>query len=71
VDPLLTLLPETMTETQRFEMINDLIHSVKVAIYHHQSKGNINAANALFEEWQEWVVDGPREVELMDSILPA
>jgi hypothetical protein len=60
-----------MTETQRYEMINDLIHSVKVAMYHHQQSGNIAARNALFEEWQEWIVDGPHEVELMDSILPA
>lgn len=60
-----------MNDQQRTAMILDLIHDVKVAIYHHQKSGNIAAANALFEEWQEWVVDGPREVELMDSILPA
>ena len=52
-------------------MMDDLIHAVKVAIYHHHYNGNIAAANALFEEFQEWVVDGPRDVHLMDSILPA
>ena len=60
-----------MTETQRCAMMDDLIHSVKVAIYHHQSKGNINAANALFEEYQEWFVDDHNDVMLIDSILPA
>jgi predicted metal-dependent hydrolase len=71
VVPLLTLLPDPMNDNQRTAMIHDLIHAVKVAMYHHQQSGNVAARNALFEEWQEWIVDGPREVELMDSILPA
>jgi predicted metal-dependent hydrolase len=63
-----------MNDNQRTAMIHDLIHSVKVAMYHHQQSGNVAARNALFEEWQEWIVDGPRDhkdVLLMDSILPA
>jgi hypothetical protein len=60
-----------MNDQQRCAMMDDLIHAVKVAMYHHQQSGNIAARNALFEEWQEWIVDGPRNVHLMDSILPA
>ena len=60
-----------MNNKQRVAMMDDLIHAVKAAIYHHQQQGNHSAACALFEEFQEWVVDGPRDVHLMDSILPA
>jgi hypothetical protein len=49
-------------------MMDDLIHSVKVAIYNHQEKGNTNAAMALFEEYQEWIVDDHKDVMLIDSI---
>ena len=52
-------------------MMDDLINAAKAAIYHHQQQGNHTAACALFEEWQEWIVDGRRDVHLMDSILPA
>ena len=60
-----------MNDQQRTAMIDGLIHAVKVAIYHHQTKGNHAAANALFEEYQEWIVGDHRNVTLIDSILPA
>jgi hypothetical protein len=60
-----------MTEQQRSVMMDDLIHSVKVAIYHHQEKGNTNAALALFEEYQEWILGAHFDVTLIDSVLPA
>ena len=60
-----------MNDTQRDAMMDDLIHAVKAAIYHHQQHGNHAAACALFEEFQEWVVGDHRDVMLMDSILPA
>ena len=49
-------------------MMDDLIHAVKAAIYHHHEKGDHAAACALFEEWQEWVVGDHREVHLIDAI---
>ena len=52
-------------------MMDDLIHSVKVAIYNHQKKGNALAALALFDEFQEWLVEDHKDVMLIDSILPA
>ena len=60
-----------MNEQQRCTMMDDLIHSVKVAIYHHQTKGNHTAACALFEEYQEWIVGDHFDVTLIDSVLPA
>jgi hypothetical protein len=60
-----------MNDQQRAAMMDDLIHAVKVAMYHHQQSGNVAAACAMFEEFQEWVVDDHHEVFLMDSILPA
>ena len=57
-----------MNDQQRDVMMNDLIHAVKVAMYHHQQSGNIAARNALFEEWQEWLVDSHRDVTLIDAI---
>ena len=60
-----------MTEQQRSAMMDDLIHSVKVAIYNHQKKGNALAALALFDEFQEWLVEDHKDVMLIDSILPA
>ena len=60
-----------MNDQQRVAMMDDLINAAKAAIYHHQQQGNHTAACALFEEWQEWIVDGRRDVHLMDSILPA
>jgi hypothetical protein len=68
VVPLLTLLPETMTETQRCAMMDNLIHSVKVAIYNHEENGDSTYAYALFEEFQEWLVDEHKDVMLIDSI---
>ena len=52
-------------------MMDDLIHSVKVAIYNHEENGDSTYAYALFEEFQEWLVDDHKDVMLMDSILPA
>ena len=57
-----------MNDQQRDVMMNDLIHAVKAAIYHHHEKGDHAAACALFEEWQEWVVGDHREVHLIDAI---
>ena len=70
-DAPITSSPELMNDQQRAAMMDDLIHAVKVAIHHHQEHGNHTAACALFEEWQEWIVDGCCEVHLIDSILPA
>ena len=69
--PLLTLLPDPMNDNQRAAMMDDLIHSVKVAIYNHEENGDSTYAYALFEEFQEWLVDDHKDVMLMDSILPA
>ncbi len=60
-----------MTEQQRSAMMDDLIHSVKVAIYNHEENGDSTYAYALFEEFQEWIVGDHFNVTLIDSVLPA
>jgi hypothetical protein len=60
-----------MNDKQRNAMMDDLLHAVKVAMYHHQQQGNHTAACALFEEFQEWVVGDHLDVTWIDSILPA